>query len=69
MLKKAASVGYRTGSRLFSSASAEDSIEPLGDTTKPATKQTKQRWPLQLFGVKVRDIKDYAAIQVEFVYE
>lgn len=52
-LKKAASVGYRstTTNRLFSSVSAEE--ESTCDTTKVATKQTKQRWTLQLFGVKV----------------
>lgn len=52
-LKKAASVGYRstTANRLFSSVSAE---EELSDTAKAATKQTKQRWTLQLFGVKVK---------------
>lgn len=53
VLKKANSVGYRTTSRLFFSASTEESLEP-NDTTK-VTKQTKQRlWSLQLFGVKVR---------------
>lgn len=49
ILKKAASVGYRS-SRLFTSASTDESTEI--DATK-ATKQTKQRWSLQLFGVKV----------------
>jgi hypothetical protein len=53
VLKKAASVGYRsTASRLFTSASTDESTETTSDTTK-ATKQTKQRWSLQLFGVKV----------------
>jgi hypothetical protein len=52
VLKKAASVGYRsTASRLFTSASTDESTE-TSDTTK-VTKQTKQRWSLQLFGVKV----------------
>lgn len=52
VLKKAASVGYRsTTSRLLTSASTDESTEP-SDTTK-TTKQTKQRWSLQLFGVKV----------------
>jgi hypothetical protein len=51
VLKKAASVGYRsTASRLFTSASTEENTE--ASETK-ATKQTKQRWSLQLFGVKV----------------
>lgn len=52
VLKKAASVGYRsTTSRLFSSVSTEDSGETA--TTTTTAKQTKQRWSLQLFGVKV----------------
>lgn len=52
VLKKAASVGYRsTTSRLFTSASTDESFE-LSDNTKNI-KQTKQRWSLQLFGVKV----------------
>lgn len=52
LLKKAASVGYRSKtSRLFQSASTEESLES-SDLIKTA-KQTKQRWPLQLFGVKV----------------
>lgn len=52
ILKKAASVSYRsTTSRLFTSASTEESPE-TGDLTK-TTKQPKQRWSLQLFGVKV----------------
>jgi hypothetical protein len=58
VLKKANSVGYRTTTRLFSSASTEESTTTTNhaetaDTTK-VTKQTKQRlWSLQLFGVKV----------------
>jgi pleckstrin homology domain-containing family G member 5 len=53
VLKKAASVGYRsTHNRLFSSASTEETVE-TNDTAK-TTKQPKQRWSLQLFGVKVR---------------
>lgn len=52
VLKKAASVGYRsTTSRLFSSVSTDESGEPA--TTTTTAKQTKQRWSLQLFGVKV----------------
>lgn len=55
ILKKAASVGYRSKtSRLFSSASTEESVEP-NDAIKTA-KQTKPRWSLQLFGVKVKTI-------------
>lgn len=54
VLKKANSVGYRTSNRLFSSASAEESLE-VNETAK-VTKQTKQRlWSLQLFGIKVCD--------------
>lgn len=53
VLKKAASVGYRSKtSRLFPSASTEESIES-NDLLK-AAKQTKQRWSLQLFGSKVK---------------
>jgi len=51
VLKKAASVGYRS-TRLFTSASTEESLE-TNDTTKTTTKQPKPRWSLQLFGVKV----------------
>jgi hypothetical protein len=52
VLKKAASVGYRSNqNRLFSSASTEETVE-TSDTTK-TTKQPKPRWSLQLFGVKV----------------
>lgn len=52
VLKKANSVGYRTSNRLFSSASAEESLE--ANETAKVTKQTKQRlWSLQLFGIKV----------------
>lgn len=52
VLKKAASVGYRsTTSRLFSSVSTDESGETA--TTATTAKQTKQRWSLQLFGVKV----------------
>lgn len=53
VLKKAASVGYRSNaaSRLFTSASTDES-EVNNESTK-TTKQTKQRWSLQLFGVKV----------------
>ena len=55
VLKKANSVGYRTSNRLFSSASAEESLE-VNETAK-VTKQTKQRlWSLQLFGIKVCDL-------------
>jgi hypothetical protein len=55
LLKKAASVGYRstTVNRLFSSVSTEESLELSESTKVAATKQTKQRWSLQLFGVKV----------------
>lgn len=51
ILKKAASVGYRS-SRLFTSVSTEESTE-TNESTK-TTKQTKQRWSLQFFGVKVK---------------
>lgn len=53
ILKKAASVGYRS-SRLFTSVSTEESTE-TNESTKTA-KQTKQRWSLQFFGVKVNTI-------------
>ncbi|CRL03588.1 CLUMA_CG016274, isoform B [Clunio marinus] len=50
VLKKAASVGYRsTTSRLFTSTSTDECNE---SSDGKATKQTKQRWSLQLFGVK-----------------
>lgn len=53
VLKKAASVGYRsTNSRHFSSVSTDESNE--GNDSSKTVKQTKQRWTLQLFGVKVR---------------
>lgn len=56
VLKKAASVGYRsTASRLFTSASTDESLE-TNDIAK-TTKQTKQRWSLQLFGIKVFDLQ------------
>lgn len=55
VLKKAASVGYRsTTSRLFTSVSTDESGEPV--TAATTAKQTKQRWSLQLFGVKVNFI-------------
>lgn len=65
VLKKAASVGYRsTTSRLFTSASTDESLE-LSDNTKNS-KQTKQRWSLQLFGVKVIDLaKENWLLQVQ----
>jgi tRNA U34 5-methylaminomethyl-2-thiouridine-forming methyltransferase MnmC len=56
VLKKANSVGYRTTTttRLFTSASTEESTGLEANDTTKATKQTKQRlWSLQLFGVKV----------------
>lgn len=56
VLKKAASVGYRsTASRLFTSASTDECSEANDVKT---TKQTKQRWSLQLFGVKVNLLFD-----------
>jgi hypothetical protein len=58
VLKKANSVGYRTSNRLFSSASAEETLE-VNESAK-ATKQTKQRlWSLQLFGIKVCNQKHH----------
>lgn len=52
VLKKAASVGYRsTTSGLVSSTSTDECME-TNDIAK-TIKQTKQRWSLQLFGVKV----------------
>ena len=56
VLQKAASVGYRTRQgKLFSSASTEDSIDPHDASKHPISnkQQPKQRWSLQLFGVKV----------------
>lgn len=50
-LQKAASVGFRTKqNKFFSSASTDESVEPGADGK--ASKQ-KQKWSLQLFGVKV----------------
>jgi hypothetical protein len=54
VLKKASSVGNRsTASRLFTSASTEESCETSEHAKTATTKHTKQRWSLQLFGVKV----------------
>jgi hypothetical protein len=58
VLQKAASVGYRSkAGKLFSSASTDDGLEAQESAKSLTTnKQTKQRWSLQLFGVKVNDI-------------
>jgi pleckstrin homology domain-containing family G member 5 len=56
LLQKAASVGYKNSkqSKLFSSASTEESPESHETVKLPQNKQTtKQRWSLQFFGIKV----------------
>lgn len=61
VLQKAASVGYRTRhGKLFTSVSTEDNIESNETTIKnllTSKQPSKQRWSLQLFGVKVSNYK------------